>query len=148
MNKTKDWSPHTNYHMAYDYALDTPNLSESSLSVMSLGDKHQLGRGGYTHMRRCTSVLALVNTWAAEQDLLVVPKGCWRKFAAPHRQWRSWQQSMVAQSLDASPPFVLCYSMSNWTLEWWRAKNWLTDGRQTTRSIQALENIRTLNILC
>ena len=36
-----DWSPQTNYHRTYYKALDTPDLVESSLSVMSLGDKDQ-----------------------------------------------------------------------------------------------------------
>ena len=34
-------SPDTNYNLAYGKALDTPNLVESILSVMSLGDKDQ-----------------------------------------------------------------------------------------------------------
>ena len=36
-----DMSPQTNYHMAYSEAVDTPNLTESSLSVTSLEDKDQ-----------------------------------------------------------------------------------------------------------
>ena len=36
-----DWSPQTNCHLAYSEALDTTDLTKSSLSVMSLGDKDQ-----------------------------------------------------------------------------------------------------------
>ena len=48
-------SPQINHHMALSEALNKPNLTESSLSVTSLGDKDQ---GGLSYSRtsaECTS---------------------------------------------------------------------------------------------